>query len=161
MEYLAVEEQQRPFKPRTKTVEVDGREYQVRRLPADEGSWIYYRMLGACSKAASEQPQQGQQTDAPAPVMSGEERARTLCAIALMYLDFQTSKFTLQRSLQCVSRQEVNAGVRAAMPVVTTDGRWAITELEHDMVTTTKLMVEVLVFSLSDFFQETGDKKNT
>lgn len=148
---------------RTKTVEVDGIEYELRRLPPEVGSFIFMRMLGAHMKVASEAkpsaaPPSAAPSETPAPPpekVSGEMQVRALSFVVLSGgVGFEDFAFIQKACMKVVSRLEDRAGQKFAMPVMTDAGEWTKNgeDLAYSPGSVVKMTTESLVFCFSDFF---------
>ena len=137
---------------KVKTVEVDGAQYEVRRMTPAVGSYIWQKLMAACYKAGesakdSTQPEEGR-VEKLLPTPTAEERLRALCGVAFMFMDFETFLFVQASAMKVLSRHEGPAGF---IPVMTDDGRWSVNELSDSPMLVTRLAVEALVFNLHSF----------
>jgi hypothetical protein len=141
-----------------KTVELDGIEYQMGRLPADAGSFILMRLMGAGLTGGSlGKPLEDTPADVAAVAPTGEEMVRAVCFAAFMRgLSFEDLRFVQRQCMMVVARWELTAGQRVPMPVMSSTGQWAVAEVGENVGLVTRLMIEVLVFNLSDFFSGGG-----
>jgi hypothetical protein len=132
----------------TKIVSVDGVNYQLRRMTPVVGGYIWQRLLAAVYKAQEGRKQEEAVEDDTKPKPTNEEKLRTLCGVAFLFLAFDDYEFVQKNCMRLVEREEAGAGFLA---VQLADGRMAVPELEANPLSVTKLMVEVLVFNLSSF----------
>lgn len=147
---------------RTKTVEVDGVEYELRRLPPEVGSFIFMRMLGAHMKVASEakpstaSPSVAPETPAPPPEkVSGEMQVRALSFVVLSGgVGFEDFSFIQKACMKVVARLEDRSGQKFPMPVMTDAGEWTPSgqDLAYSPGSVVKMTTEALIFSFADFF---------
>ena len=154
-----------------KIVPVQGRKYQLRKLPAVEGSFIYMRMMGAIYKASGEQVAANHRAPARAhdrhaepeapPEMTAEQRVRALCTSGFMHLGHEDFIAIQTACLKAVNRVETLNGVETPMPVMTDQGEWVPVQGEWEHIGTNAylaqlLAMEVCVDSLGCFFSETA-----
>ncbi len=141
---------------RTKTIELDGSQYVIRRLTPFVGSYIWQRLVHAIALLQQEQPERSEQkepTEGAGPKPAPEDRLRGVCALGFMKLTSAELREVQEESMKVLSRTE--NGV--PMPVMTQEGRWTPGQgLEDNPFLVTKLTVEVLVYNLIGFFAETG-----
>ena len=144
---------------RTKNVTLQGKEYQLGRLPSDVGAFILMRMIGAGINAGSlatpdAAMQEAQKSDREP---TGEELVRAVCFAAFLRgLSFEDLRF-VQRSCLGVAACLSAPGLEGkAMPLLSDDGRWAFPEVGDNLHLVMELTVETLVFNLSDFFSDGG-----
>lgn len=146
---------------KTRTVDVLGQRYQLRKLPADVGSFILMRLIGAASSAAAHMNQgnaETQQAPESDKKPSGEDIVRMLVTAGLMNgIAFEEFRFIQNNVLYMVSREEGEAGF---LPIMADPGRWAGAKLEeqigdnHPLLM--RLMMEMMVFNFADFFDQGG-----
>jgi hypothetical protein len=138
---------------RTKTVEVDGTKYELRRMTPIMGSYFWQRLMHACYVAAQARAVQQETDTAPedAPKPLAEDRLRGLCAMAYMHMDMEDFERVQTACMKLISRLELNAGAETFMPVMTDTGRWVAADLFDKPLTVTKLTTEALVFNLIGF----------
>lgn len=150
------------MKPKTKTVEISGTRYQLRKMAPDRGSWILMRMISASINAGGDQataPTNGEGAENPIPVPTGEELVRAVAFAAFLRgLDYETHSFVQKACLTVCSRLENSNGTELPMPIVNDSGAWAIAEIRDDISLVMRLEVEALVWNLSDFFAAGGLK---
>jgi hypothetical protein len=135
----------------TKTVEVDGINYQIRRMTPAVGSYIWQRLMAAVYKAREGRAEQLTAESIAEPETkkpSSEDRLRGMCGVTFMFLSFDDFQFVQRNAMRVLSREETTAGF---LPVQADDGRWAAKELEENPFLVTKLTVEVLVWNLASF----------
>jgi hypothetical protein len=146
------------MKEKTKIITIGETRYQIRKLAADSGSYIFARAMSVANKAASEAPQD-QNGDAPSKTPSPEEMAR-IVAVGFIFRgeDFAMHKFAQKYTLAACSRLERHENSPQDQPfrVADDNGNIIIPEVKEDVSLVMKLEVEVLTFSFTDFFS-TGD----
>lgn len=127
----------------TKTVEVNGRKFQVEKFSAMTGSYVCIKILGRISHVAL-------------GIMSGELKDPAVISGALFgeLNSFSKAEFLeLQQECLAVTKEVQNiAGVDAPIPVLLPDGKFGVADLEKDMMTVMALTVHVMVFNLTPFF---------
>lgn len=143
---------------RTTVVSINEQDYQVRRMTAAVGSYIWQLLMAACFKASQSMPSAAAEEPStkPAEEKPAEEKLRGLCAIAFMHLDFKDYEFIQTNALKVISSMEDAGGTSVPIPVMTDSGQWANTEIADDLMLVTRLMVEALVFNLSSFLAGSG-----
>ena len=132
------------MKAKTKTVEVDGQRYLIRRLPANVGSFILARVSAASAGSAT----------------VFETGAQDMGSVVMMFasflraLSFDDFTFIQNHCLAVVARLEiaVPGAPEAPMPIVTDSGVFAIPEISEDLPLVMSLTIQSLLFNLSDFF---------
>jgi hypothetical protein len=135
------------LKSKTKTVEVDGQKYLIRKLSANVGSFILARVLAA-SAGGIVASKEGEQNST---IMA------SMFAAFLRGLNFEEFSFIQNHCLAVVARLETPAGSpEVPMPIVTDSGVFAITEVGGDLPLVMNLTIQSLLFNLSDFFDLTG-----
>jgi hypothetical protein len=141
---------------KTKRVTIDGTDYDLRKLSADVGGYIWQRVQSACLKASQEQDaaklQEAEQAQALADALTkpAEERMRGVCVLAYMYMPFADYKFALNAAMKATSRYDQTG---LPMPLMTDGGVWAAgtDDLQTDPSLATHVMTESLVFSLHPY----------
>jgi hypothetical protein len=141
---------------KTTTVEVEGKRYELRKMRAATGGYIWQRIQAACLRAAEERDPdkrvavESAQALADALSRPAEERMRGVCALAYMYLTFADYEFALNATMRATSRYD-DAGM--PMPVMSDDGRWAggTDDLEENPALATRVMTESLAFNLHPY----------
>jgi hypothetical protein len=149
------------LREKTKVVEINGTRYQLRRLAADIGSFILMRLISAAVERAAQAPESIVEPDKDMSASTGEEKARTVAAGAMLgSADFEFHRFVQQRCLAACARLETppQGGAEIPMPLMTAAGAWAVPEIEQDISVVMRLTIEVLVFNFSDFFDQEGMK---
>lgn len=138
---------------KTKLVTVRDRQYQLRKMLPDVGSFIYLRMIGAVYNNKVAQDSGEAQPAEPEVKPKPEETARLVCGVAFMRgLSFEDLQFTQRHAMMVVSLMEDMAGTLTPMPVMTDSGKWANPELKDDAALVQELTMEALVFNLAGFF---------
>ena len=134
---------------RTTTIEVDGAQYQVRRLLPEVGSYIWQLLMRAVFKAQQDNPQpESVQSSEPAPVIAPDARLRGFCAIAFMHMAFTDYKFMHDAALKVVSQMDGNGN---PIPIMADNGQWAATDIADSPMLVTKLITESLAWNLQGF----------
>lgn len=146
---------------RSKTVELNGSRYELRKLTPEVGTSIWHRMtvalwkaqrkVGADSQEAKElTEEQKVAMDAVPP----EDKLRDMCPLAFMGLDFEDHRFIQSSCMRAVSRYELNAGAETLMPVMTDNGKWVAEDIADNPFLVTKLTVEVVAYNLASFLSQ-------
>ena len=139
-------------------LDIDNRHFRVSRFTALIGSRILNILLAAMFKA-----QTGDSGTAPNPEDLSPEDANAL--VSSMWIavgsGLDTVTYTeIQRyCLQVCSIYATDASDAPPIPLVSTNNRWAVKELEHDFATVNRLITEALQFNLSPFFIESALKQ--
>lgn len=140
---------------KTKIVEVAGTRYQLSRFPANVGSFILMKLIGAGLTGMNVNGNQ----EAPAKVAaepSGEEIVRAFTfAASSRGLTFDEHNWIQQKCLSVCARLEDHSGVEVPMPLMTSSGV-TLPEIRDDLQLAMKLEIETLVFNYSSFFAEGG-----
>ena len=150
------------MKEKTTEVTVQGQQWLLRRMTPTTGSYIWQRLMAAMFKAQLDLGQQAteaaeaEEVKDTEPKPTPEQRLRGMCGIAFMHLSFTDTEFMQTAAMKTISRVETMAGVTAPMPVMDSDGRYAIEDVASDPFLVTRLTVEALVFSLAPFLVESG-----
>ena len=135
---------------RTQQVDVEGRQYQVRRLLPEIGSFIWQRLMAAMVRASA---QSGFKEDKPEEhkkhkkEQNKDQEIRGLCGVAFMYLEFEEFAFIQSQCMRVLSRFENEL----PMPVMSDRGQWAAEDIADNPFLVTKLVTEVLAFNLVGF----------
>ena len=144
---------------RSKVVELNGKKFELRRLPPEEGSFIFMRILGVSMKMRSDIPTPKTEEaagSADLPKATGEMQVKALAfAVFSGGMGFSDFKFIQNACMRVVSLHN-EAGL--PMPVMTDDGTWTADgkDLADDVGMVMKLTSEVLVFCFADFFEGGG-----
>lgn len=153
---------------RTKVVELQGKRYQLRRLPPDVGSFIFMRMMNINLRLSQEEEErqasksQYAKTDtapqkpkeSPAKP-TGEAQVRALSFIVLSGgIPFEDFQFIQRSCLKVIGRIDTNQGVEFPIPIMTDSGQWADMDVADDIGLTMNLTTEVLVHSFESFFDK-------
>jgi hypothetical protein len=141
---------------KTTTVEVEGRRYDLRKMRAATGGYIWQRLQAACLRAGQEQDQtkleQAAESQALADALArpSEERMRGVCALAFMYLPYEDYDFIVNAVAKSVSRHDANG---LPMPLMSDDGRWSAgtDDLQDNPCLVTLVMMESLVYNLHPY----------
>lgn len=119
----------------SKNVTISGVEYQVGRFKATTGSWILAQLLTKMLPSAVESHFQS--------VGLANGRAQIS----------ETEFENIQSHCLSVCRRYENG---VPMPIFVRPDRWAVKELEYDVVAVLTLTINALVFNLQPFFSEGG-----
>lgn len=156
---------------RTKTVELQGYKFQLRRLPPQLGSFIFMRMLGIsmrASAAAQEEqvakprknkPQVQATTEVEQPKPTGEEQVRALSfSVFSGGMPFADFDFIQTGCMKVISIVEHREGVDFPMPIMNDNGSWTPSgeDLSYDAGLVMRLTTEVLILCFADFFGGSG-----
>lgn len=146
---------------RTKTVEVEGVRYVIRRMTPADGSYLWHRLLHATMLL--QQEQQVDQTEEPssAPTEEApppEDRIRALCGLAFMKLTWEETREVQERSMKVLMR--VSPETQLPLPVMADSGQWACPEMEDSPALVTRMTVEVLVYNLAGFIGAGSQSKS-
>jgi hypothetical protein len=146
--------------PRTKQLELNGRKFDLRRLPPEVGSFILMRMMGVQMRDQADRESVKPAAAAVAtekPVeISGEMRVRALSFIVFSgAIDFADFKFIQQHCMRCVALVTEAAGESFPMPIISDDGQWTKDgqAVADDVGLVMKLTTEVLILCFADFFE--------
>ena len=146
--------------PKTVVVNINGQDFQFHKMTPAIGSYIWQLLMAACFKASQtvggESNVSAPAEDSAIKVTPAAEKLRGLCGIAFMHLNFKDYEFIQENCIKVTARIDASAGVAAAMPLMTYDGRWAAEDVADNLMLVTRLMVEALVHSLSSFLVESG-----
>lgn len=138
---------------RSKVVELNGRRFELRRLPPEQGSFILMKMMGVGMRTAAKEtdgraPQTQQEVEVP--VIDSETKVKALAfSVFSGELGFDDFKFIQNACLHCVS--VVNEAA-LPIPLVNDFGEWTDKELSEDVGLVMRLTSEVLVFCFAGFF---------
>ena len=148
------------MKEKTTEVTVNGQRWLIRRMTPTTGSYIWQRLMASMFKAQMEAGVAEDTVPEPSkpdePKLTPEQRLRGMCGIAFMHLSFADTEFMQTAAMKVISRVENLAGMDTPMPVMDSDGRYAIEDVASDPFLVTRLTVEALVFSLAPFLVESG-----
>lgn len=145
---------------RTKVVSIGTSQFELRRLPPEEGSFIFMRMLGISMRMRADAPQRMLTAEEKlamenAPKATGEDQVRALAFhVTSGAITFEDFKFIQRACVRCVSVFEEHGGQNLPMPILIDTGEYApagaaIAQQPSMLV---RLMTEVLVFCFADFF---------
>jgi hypothetical protein len=139
---------------KSKIVTIGDNRYEIRRLAADKGSYMWHRLMSAMVKVRSSMTQELVDDPAATAVaveqaqaMSPEQRMRGVCGIAFMQLSVEDFTYMQTTCMKVTSRFENDM----PMPIMTDAGRWVADDIAFDPMLVTSLMTEVLVFNLISF----------
>lgn len=157
---------------RTKDKEVNGRWYQIGRLDASTGAWLFNRLMQSMlqemtamtpeqmertqaliSKAESEDPKAAEPID--------PEKATTQSVMSMLQrLSRGDYREMVMLCFEVCSRYEGGADVPSGTvyPVMSVRGEYVDKDLQDDPVGVSALLTQVLVFNLAPFF-EAGQRK--
>jgi len=144
------------LKDKTKTIEIDGHRYQIRRFMPDIGSFILMQVIGAGIKSGQSQASEPDKEVSETP--DAETIVRTLIFGAFFgnSLNCDAFGFVQKQCMRICSRMEGTETSELPMPIVNDSGQWAIMDVRDDLALVIKLSVECMVFNFSDFFAEGG-----
>ena len=135
---------------KTKIVDVQGKQYQVRKLRPNIGSFIITRVMAAGVGTSSVEDDD----DAP-----DKKLLVSMFSAFLKGIDFDTFSFIQNNCLAVVSRMEpAPDGQLLPMPITTDTGVFAALDVADDLSLVMSLTIESLLFNLSDFFDGGGLK---
>ena len=135
---------------KTKIVTVQDKQYQIRKLRPNIGSFIITRVMAAGVGANSG-------GDTP-----DKSLLTSMFAAFLRGIDFDTFSFIQNNCLAVVARMEQIAdGPLVPMPITTDTGVFAALDIAEDLSLVMALTIESLLFNLSDFFEGGGLKPMT
>jgi hypothetical protein len=120
-----------------KDVAVGGRKWRIGRFDALTGSYITTLLLMQMLPMGLDE-QVG---------LGGMVKGKSLMDKAT-FLDVQKECLRICYELQPVG------GMDAPIPVLLSDDRWGVADIEDDVVTILSLTIHALIFNVSDFFQE-------
>jgi hypothetical protein len=134
---------------KTKIVSINGMDYELRRFPANVGSFIVMQILGAGisrqSDEATQAPPQNQ------PRQKGEDIARAVTTAALMQATEEFHNLLVGKCIRYCGRMEGTG----AIPICTSGGT-LLPDLADDLTFILKLVVEMCAFNFADFFDQGG-----
>lgn len=142
---------------KTKIVVVEGQEYQLGKMRAEEGAYIHWRMLGVLlAKASSQQqPEAGQQSEPSTVEAEPIDKAKMLCTSAFMMgLSFEDTQFAQRCALSVVGRVETVNGTQHVIPIRTAGGQFVPAEIGENPALLSQLTIEALAFNLEPFFSK-------
>lgn len=127
-----------PAEVMTKDVTIKNREYQIHKLGALEGSYIAMTIATKFLPAIMQEEKMGLGELPQGRTEIGEEEFRKI-------------------QIYCLAKCKRYEGEnRTPMSVMTTDGRFALPDLEYDIVTVLGLTFNSLMFSITPFFDDGG-----
>lgn len=142
-----------------KTVEVKGRNYQLRKMDATAGGFIYMRMVGVLMNAAQDAAVRSKADvpDAEAVEMDNEAKAKSLITLAVMNgMKYEDVQFAYRYALQAVSVEAVVKDTIGWLPVSNQHGVVVDHELQDDPELLTQVAIASLSHSLAPFFSTSG-----
>jgi hypothetical protein len=150
---------------RTKTTELDGRKFQLRRLPLDTGSFIFMKMLGASLRmSAAQEPSVkpvAEPTKEELEAMEKTTGAMRVRALSFGVLSngasFEDFKFIQSACMKVVSVVVERQGEEFPLPVMNDAGAWTPEgEDAVDVGMAMRLTTEVLIHCFADFFEKSS-----
>lgn len=117
-----------------KEVEVGGRKFTIGRLNALTGSYITTLILMQMLPFGDAQ------------VTGGSSNSRSL-------MDKETFLDVQRECLKVVTELKTVGGTVAPLPIMLSDGRWGVEDLDTDTITVMTLTIHSLIFNIADFFQ--------
>jgi hypothetical protein len=141
-----------------KDIQIGEHLYRIGQLKAADGSWIYSTFVKRYRAYQEAQPSTPQTIEAPAvPPEVG-------FAMTAQFLIEQLSREELaevqQLCLTCCGRYSSKTGTPIAMPILHSDGRYAIADLEFDAPLVYKLTTECVAFNIAPFFPGAGSNSS-
>lgn len=144
---------------RSKVVELNGQQYEIRKLAPDVGSFIFMRMMGLSLRARAAEKEQAEESPKPAttaePVkISGEMQVRALAfSVFAGAIGLDDFKLIQNACIRSVSKQ--NPKTNFFMPVMTDSGQYTPDgeDVENNVGLVMNLTTEVLIFCFADFFE--------
>lgn len=151
-----------------KDVPLGDQTYRIGKLEAADGSWIFstftkrYRayMEAQPAAVAQTQPEEG---DAPATAASIAPEVGFMLTAAFLTEQLSRQELAEVQNL-CLSacgRYSDRTGSPVAMPILMTDGRFAIAELRYDGPTVLELTRQSIAFNIAPFFPGAGSSGQT
>jgi hypothetical protein len=134
-----------PKREMFKDVEVGGRKWRINRFDALTGSYIATLLLLQILPMGM-----GGQVGSDSPSNKGKS-----------LMDKDTFRDLQMECLKIVSEIKLVGSVEAPVPLMLPDGRWGVEDVDTDTSTILSLMVNALIFNVSDFFQEAALKDLT
>ena len=123
-----------------KDVEIGGRKWRIGRFDALTGSYIATLLLMQMLPMGLDEKVSG-------GALASLSKDRSL-------MDKATFMSIQIDCLKVISEIQSIGGVATTLPILLVDGRWAVPDLENDLITVLALTVHTLIFNISDFFQE-------
>jgi hypothetical protein len=120
-----------------KDVEIGEKRYRIQRFKSDDGSFIVFQLM----------------TKMLPGFVAGQLNMAGLAqsGASMSEADFRTIQ---RHCLSVCYRYEGNSTVtEVPLPVMTTNGVFAIKDLEYDLATVLALTIHALTYNFSDFFQ--------
>lgn len=141
-----------------KSVAINGVEYRVGRLKAQDGGWVTVMLTSKMREqaereqaAATSKRKAKTKEEESAPPLSYEDGMMMTAAFLIAQLGrAELAEVQAMCLARCFQRQE-QAGTLVDMPVYQ-DGRWLVTELEYDAPTVLELTKHSLAFNIAPFF---------
>lgn len=147
------------MKPKTKVITVAGANYQLSKLSPEVGSFILWKIIGGVRKAvetASPATQVEPAESAKTENQDFEAKTRGMISIALGTMDLELHALIQKHAIAAVSEWVLAGTTEVGRPLVSSDGRWANPEVRDNLMVVNRLVMELLVFNLSDFFEQGG-----
>ena len=130
---------------------IGGAEYELRRFPANIGSYIVMQLLSAGIRREADEGLAGPPPNPNAPRQKGEDIARGVATAALMGASEEFHSLLVSKCVQYCGRIEGGG----AMPICTANGTM-LADLADDLTFLLKLIVEMCAFNFADFFDQGG-----
>lgn len=147
-----------------KDTTIGGNSYRIGLLKASDGSWIYssfvkryrdYVMAEAAKPTAAPAEDNGE--EAAAPPTPPREVGFYLSACFLVEQLNRTELAEMETlCLGSCCRYNGATGTLIALPLLMSDGRLAIKDLEYDGATTLELTKQTIAFNIAPFFPDPG-----
>lgn len=152
-----------------KDVTIGAFDYRVGQMKAADGSWIYSLFVKRYREFRIAQMQESPTTteetpasDSPAPAMPTPEVGFRMSA---EFLIEQLSRAELAEvqamCLESCGRYNDASGTAKSYPILMSDGRYAIPELERDGPTVLELTKESIAFNIAPYFPGAGSGGTT
>ena len=139
------------MREKTKIVAILGSNYELRRFPANLGSYIVMQLLSAGIRHEADEGFTGPAPNPNASGQKGEDIARGVATAALMGASEEFHSLLVSKCVQYCGRIE-GAG---PMPIATANGTM-VPDLADDLTFLLKLVVEMCAFNFADFFDQGG-----
>jgi hypothetical protein len=142
-----------------KDITIGDQQYRIGQMTAADGSWIrltfvkrYRAYLATITPTEKEDAEK-------APSISPEQGFAMTANFLLEQLTREELAEVQRLSLSVCGRYSVKTGTPIAMPVLMSDGRYAIPDLEFDGPTVLQLTQETVAFNIAPFFTAAGSNQ--
>jgi hypothetical protein len=149
---------------KTKIVEIGETRYQIRRLSAEDGTFVLMQLMAASvkgidfSKEVAEVPADKiEEAEKAIEKNTPEDRVRSLIMGVQLRgtLDYDMHRKIQRMCLAACSRVESQSGSDLVLPISTANGT-LLPDIADDLPLVMRLEMEALVFNLSSFFAGGG-----